>query len=139
METSGERSSVTTTAGEAARGPFLNGGLSVIDDLMASGELLPAQLPSASHWTPEKKLAAAVLASALVEIRDHHGNPGHRRRVQEALALVALDDAEWPFSFVRLCGLFGLEVEWVRSVVAGWVQVPPQERKTISYLYRQAA
>jgi len=124
---------------EAPRGSFLSGGLSVIDDLMAGGEMLPAQLPAATHWTPEKKLAAAVLASALVEIRDHHGSPGHRRRVAEALEWVALDDGEWPMSFVRLCGLFGLEVEWVRGVVAGWVAVPPSERKSIAYLYRQAA
>lgn len=124
---------------EAPRGNFLSGGLSVIDDLMAGGEMLPAQLPAATHWTPEKKLAAAVLASALVEIRDHHGSPGHRRRVAEALEWVALDDGEWPMSFVRLCGLFGLEVEWVRGVVARWVAVPPSERKSIAYLYRQAA
>ena len=137
----------TTTSGpetaappsDGARGSFLSAGLSVIDDLMAGGELLPAQLPAATHWTPEKKLAAAVLASALVEIRDHHGSPAHRRRVAEALEWIALDDGSWAFSFVRLCELFSLEVEWVRGVVARWVQVRPEDRKGISFLYRQAA
>lgn len=138
METTVDRGAAPA-AGEAPRGSFLSGGLSVIDDLMAGGELLPAQLPSASHWTPEKKLAAAVLASALVEIRDHHGSPAHRRRVAEALEWVALDDGEWPYSFVRLCNLFGLEPQWVRGVVDRWVRVPREERKAISFLYRQAA
>jgi hypothetical protein len=126
-------------ATEAPRGSFLSGGLAVIDHLMSGGELLPAQLPSATHWTPEKKLAAAVLASAMVEIRDHCGNPAHRRRVAEALEWVALDDTAWPFSFVRLCNLFDLDPEWVRGVVRRWVEVPPEERKSISFLYRQAA
>lgn len=140
METTAERSTSQSPApAESPRGAFLSAGLSVIDDLMAGGEMLPSQLPSATHWTPEKKLAAAVLASALVEIRDHHGSPGHRRRVAEALEWVAVDEAEWPMSFIRLCGLFGLEPEWVRGVVARWTQVPPHERKAISYLYRQAA
>lgn len=138
METTIDSSASPTVAG-APRGSFLSGGLSVIDDLMSGGELLPAQLPSASHWTPEKKLAAAVLASALVEIRDHHGNPAHRRRVAEALEWVALDDTEWPYSFIRLCNLFDLEPQWVRGVVEGWVKVPREERKAISFLYRQAA
>ncbi|MFN8642398.1 MAG: hypothetical protein U0802_12370 [Candidatus Binatia bacterium] len=130
---------VAPAAEPAPRGSFLSGGLSVIDELMSGGELLPAQLPSATHWSPEKKLAAAVLASALVEIRDHHGNPAHRRRVAEALEWVALDDSEWPYSFLRLCGLFDLEPAWVRGVVAQWVRVPARERKAITFLYRQAA
>ena len=138
METTVDHAAAPAAA-EAPRGSFLSGGLSVIDDLMSGGELLPAQLPSATRWTPEKKLAAAVLASALVEIRDHHGNAGHRRRVAEALEWVALDDHEWPYSFVRLCSLFDLEPQWVRGVVERWVQVPPAERKAISFLYRQAA
>ena len=139
QNTAQEKTDQAAAPAEASRGSFLSGGLTVIDDLMAGGELLPAQLPAATHWTPEKKLAAAVLASALVEIRDHHGSPGHRRRVAEALEWVALDDGEWPMSFVRLCALFDLEPEWVRGVVATWVAVPPAERKPIAYLYRQAA
>jgi hypothetical protein len=129
----------TAPAAPEQRGSFLSAGLAVIDNLMAGGEMLPAQLPAATQWTPERKLAAAVLASALVEVRDHHGAPGHRRRVEEALQWIATDEPDWPFSFVRLCELFGLEVEWVRGVVAGWVRVPIAERKPIGLLYRQAA
>jgi hypothetical protein len=114
-------------------------GLAVIDHLMACGTLLPAQLPSATCWSPEKKLAAAVLASALVEIRDHHGSKGHRRRVAEAIDWVQSDDSEWPYSFLRLCGLFGLEPDWVRGAVNRWMATPRDARKPVSFLYRQAA
>ena len=137
--TSGQNSAAIPVGADGQRGSLSGPSLSVIDDLMAGGELLPAQLPSATHWTAEKKLAAAVLASALVEVRDHCGSAGHRRRVREALEWIALDDHAWPLSFVRLCELFGLEVAWVRGVVAGWLKVAPEDRKTISFLYRQAA
>jgi len=113
--------------------------LAVIDHLMAGGELLPAQLPSATNWSPQKKLAAAVLASALIEIRDHHGSASHRRRVAEALDWVRSDDGEWPFSFLRLCGLFGLEAEWVRASVQHWIATPLAARRSATFLYRQAA
>ena len=114
-------------------------GLTAIDDLMAGGEMLPSQLPLMTDWSPCKKMAAAVLASALVEIRDHCGQPNHRRRVAEELAWVHDDDVTWPYAFVPLCHLFGLEVDWVRQVIAQWIGTPRTARKPISYLYRQAA
>jgi len=139
MQATTTESSGSEARVDGARGALAANGLTVIDDLMAGGEMLPAQLPMNSTWSPEKKLAAAVLASALVEVRDHHGSPSHRRRVSEALEWIADDEATWPFSFVRLCELFALEVEWVRGVVARWAQVPPEDRKGISFVYRQAA
>jgi hypothetical protein len=123
----------------AVRGAAALNGLSVIDDLMAGGEMLPAQLPRRSDWSPEKKLAAAVLASALVEIRDHHGSPAHQRPVADALAWVESDEVEWPYAFLPLCDLLALEASWVREVVAGWMGTPRAARKPISFLYRQAA
>jgi hypothetical protein len=93
----------------------------------------------ATHWTPEKKLAAAVLASALVEIRDHHGRRAHRSRVTGALDWVRSDDHEWPYAFVRLCDLLNLDADWVRREVRGWVDTPLEGRKAIPFLYRQAA
>jgi hypothetical protein len=123
----------------AVHGAVALNGLSVIDALMAGGELLPAQLPRGSNWSPEKKLAAAVLASALVEIRDHHDTPAHRRHVADALAWVGSDEVEWLYAFLPLCDLLGLEASWVRDVVAGWMGTPRAARKPISFLYRQAA
>jgi hypothetical protein len=98
--------------------------LSVIGHLLAGGEMVPAQMPSASNWTSEKKLAAAVLAQALVEVRDRHDEPTYRQRVAEDLAWIFSDDTEWPYAFIPLCHLFGLEPEYVRGVVRAWLSVP---------------
>ncbi|MDX2166923.1 MAG: hypothetical protein SF182_07670 [Deltaproteobacteria bacterium] len=132
----------STRAGESAsgrRGALAADGMAVIDDLMAGGEMLPAQLPRHTDWSAEKKLAAAVFASAMVEIRDHHGSPAHRRRVAEALEWVQGDDVAWPYSFLRLCDLLALDPTWVREVVAHWMGLPRAARKSVTFLYRQAA
>jgi hypothetical protein len=129
----------TGAASESGRWTGSADELAVIDHLMAGGVLLPAQLPSVSYWSAEKRLAAAVLASALVEIRDHHGARGHRRRVAEAIDWVQSDDSEWPYSFIRLCALFGLVPEWVRAVVRHWIATPRAARKSVCFVYRQAA
>ena len=111
----------------------------VVGHLLAAGEMLPSQLSSPSDWSPEKKLAGAVLAHTLIEIRDHHRDPHYRRRIAQDLEWVGSDDAEWPYSFVPLCELFGLEPEYVRSVVAKWTQAEaPQQQRPWS-AHRHAA
>ena len=114
------------------------GDLPVLEQLIAGGEMVPAQLPSASNWTAEKRLAGAVLMSALVEIRDRHADPHYRRRVKQDLEWVFSDDSAWPFSFVRLCHLFELEPAWVRDVVNEWRHAPAA-RKRQSTRYCHAA
>ncbi len=112
--------------------------LGVIQHLMAGAELLPSQTPSASPgWSPEKKLAAAVLASALMEIRDHRASARHRNQIAQTLCWIRSADTEWPFSFLRLCDLFSLDPEWVRGIVRRWLRTPPAARR-IS-VYRRAA
>lgn len=126
-------------AEDGPRGAVNLHALAVIDNLMAGGELLPTQLPVGTNLSPEKKLAAAVLASALIEVRDHCGNSAHRRRVAEAIEWVQSDDVEWPFSFLRICDVFALEPEWVRRQVQRWSETPRHARTAVSFLYRQAA
>jgi len=135
-------SSDANVAVDVAESTFARGygqDLSVIEDLMASGQMLPSQLPSSSDWTPERKLAAAVLASALVEIRDHGLNPAYRRKIAEDLEWFASEDVEWPFSFLRLCDLFDLEPAWVRQVIAGWLAKPLDKTNRPTTPYRHAA
>ncbi len=115
------------------------GDLPVLEQLIAGGEMVPAQLPSASSWTAEKRLAGAVLMSALVEIRDRHADLHYRRRVKQDLEWVFSDDVEWPFSFVRLCHLFELEPAWVRAVVDQWRNAPTAARTQRSTRYCHAA
>ena len=110
-----------------------------LQHLMACGEMVAAQLPSPSTWTPEKRLAAAVLSSALQEIRDRGADPRRRKQIAEDLEWVAADDTDWPFSFVRLCQLFGLEPDWVREVVARWQRRPAKIVRRSPSIYRQAA
>jgi hypothetical protein len=102
------------------------------------GDLLPTQLAKSSIWSAEKYLAAAVLDSALVEIRDHYGEKGHRRPVKEALEWVHSDDTEWPYAFIALCELFALDPAWVRERVAAWTAAP-QRPEVTRVRYRHAA
>ena len=111
----------------------------VIGHWLASGEILPSQGPSPSGWSPEKKLAGAVLAHTLIEIRDHHHEPHYRRRIAQDLEWVNSDDTEWPYSFVRLCDLFGLELEYVRGIVARWTQVKMAQQQRPWSAHRHAA
>lgn len=110
-----------------------------LEHLFAGGEMLSTQLPSASDWSAEKRLAGAVLMAALVEVRDRHADPVYRRRVAQDLEWIQSDDIEWPFSFVRLCQLFALDPVWVRAVVTRWCQAPHAGPKRQSTKYCHAA
>lgn len=79
--------------------------LQIIEHILAGGELLASQQPSASTWSPEKRLAGAVFASGVMS-RDQRW--------------LNSSDTRWPYSFLRLCDLFGLEPSWVRGVVRAW-------------------
>ena len=111
---------------------------STVNHLLAGGEILPSQLPSASSWSPEKKLAAAVLTSGLICIRDHYGEEPYAEVVEEDLAWVASDDMTNDFNFLHLCDIFGLDAAWVREVVERWKVTEKRERKPFS-LHRHAA
>jgi hypothetical protein len=111
---------------------------STVNHLLASGEVLPSQLPSVSSWSPEKKLAAAVLTSALICIRDHYGDEPYAEVVEEDLAWVASDDMTNGFSFLQLCEIFELDAAWVREVVERWKTTEKRQRRPFS-LHRHAA
>lgn len=94
--------------------------LKVLEHLFASGELLASQLPSQSTWSPEKRLAGAVLASGLSsgDIRWMNSNK-----------------TDWPFSFLRLCELFELDPTWVRKSFLRREQTAEARRE----MFRRAA
>lgn len=110
----------------------------IVQHLMAAGQMVAAQLPTPSNWTPERRLAASVLASALIEVRDQAGAPKRQQDVAETVEWIMSDDTEWPYSFVRLCQLFDLQPDWVRKVVRNWLQVARKRSRRPS-IYRQAA
>jgi len=100
--------------------------------------MLPTQVPKDSLWTPEKRLAAAVLTSALITIRDHHDRRLRRHEIDADLAWIHGDDREAPYSFLRLCDVFDLDAGWVRKNVARWQHEAPGTRVPFS-LHRHAA
>jgi hypothetical protein len=111
----------------------------MIDYLMAGGELLPSQAPAPSQWSAERGLMAAVLAVALVEVRDHHADPKYKRAVDKDLEWIFSDDDDWPCSFVPLCQLCGLSPEYVRGVVTRWVGEGEQVERRPYFVHRRAA
>jgi hypothetical protein len=99
-----------------------------VEQLLAGGELLPAQTPTRSTWSPEKKLAGAVLSAALLEVRERHADPRYAQRVREDVAWIFSDDRAWPYAFLPLCAQFDLEPGWVRRMVVGWLRTHGRDR-----------
>jgi hypothetical protein len=112
--------------------------VSVIEHLMAAGDILPSQVSSRSTWSPERRLAGAVLGQTLVEIRDHSHNLQYQRHIVADLEWVASDDTSWPYSFLRLCEVIGLEPEYVRWRVRQWTQPIPRPRQRRWSVHRHA-
>jgi hypothetical protein len=96
--------------------------LRVLRELLCGGEIVPAQLPSPTHWSPGLRLAAAVLAQAMADIRLRRPDGRDHIHVNAAVRWVRSDDASWPLSFLRICELFHLEPRWVRGRVARWMR-----------------
>ena len=95
--------------------------LGVLRELLYGGEILPAQLPSPSHWSPALRLAAAVLAQAMADIRLRRRDGRDHIQVSSALRWVRSRDNSWPLSFLRVCELMQLDPAWVRRMVRGWM------------------
>jgi hypothetical protein len=96
--------------------------LNVLRELFSGGEILPGQLPSASHWSPALRLAAAVLEQAMADIRLRRGGGRDHIQVGAALRWVRADDTAWPLSFLRVCELLQLDAAWVRQTVNRWLR-----------------
>jgi len=111
------------TEGDAEAMPRLESDpgeqLGVLRALLTGGEILPAQLPSPSHWGPELRLAAAVFVQAMSDIRLRR--PGNHILVSSAARWVRSNDVSWPLSFLRVCELLQLDAEWVRQTVHRWL------------------
>jgi hypothetical protein len=67
--------------------------------------------------TPEKGLAKGVLRQAAKDLRLFHAvqDPVSRALYMDANSWVVSDDISWPYSFVNVCQLLGLPVEFTRS------------------------
>jgi hypothetical protein len=116
--------------------------LSVTDHQDAVHELLsyigvpPEQFyvprASAASGRPEADLMRAVLADALMCFQK--GLIVQGRRVQrlagEARQWLFSDDDRWPFSFVAICAVLGLEPAYIRRGLQRWEQGQPKRKIT---------
>lgn len=96
-------------------------------DLSSASRLLPpaAVLPEQFHGSPgdsgtaerEKALMRAVLEDAIkcVQKPAGHNTREHQRLAREAMQWLLADDQHWPFSFVNICAVLGLEAGYVRQ------------------------
>jgi hypothetical protein len=110
--------------------------LSVLRTLLTGGEILPSQLPSASHWGPELCLAAAVFVQAMSDIRLRRADGRDHIVVSSATRWVNSNDVNWPLSFLRVCELLQLDPLWVRQSVRRWLH---REAPVRARAYRRAA
>jgi hypothetical protein len=96
--------------------------------------LLPEQFfgPRANVGTvrPEVALMRAVLEDALLCLQGHFISMGRRGRrlAQEAEAWFLSEDVHWPFAFVSICEVLGLEPVAVREALlrdlSSWRSIP---------------
>jgi hypothetical protein len=101
--------------------------------MLAAGEPVAAQQAEACVWSAEKALAAAVLASALIEIRDHSGNAKRAAIVADELAWVRSDAVDHLYAFRRVCDLLNFDPQWVRDVVERWHAAGRHRRALLSW------
>lgn len=82
--------------------------------------LLPSQWLKDRASTPERRLMLAVLQDAFscyLKPKHDHKSGTHIQMLSSpeyALRWFESDDEAWPYSFVNVCMILGLEPDWVR-------------------------
>ena len=96
------------------------------DGQLSDVSVLPEQFfnPQISFFTgrPVAGLLRAVLEDALACFQKQFMTEGHRvqREAQEAEQWFVSEDSHWPFSFVSVCAVLGLEPEAIRQQLKRW-------------------
>jgi hypothetical protein len=79
---------------------------------------------------PETGLMRAVLTDALVCFqKGFSGGRRARRLAEEAEAWFLSDNDRWPFSFLSICAVLGLEPAYIRRGLQQWSQNNPRRRE----------
>jgi hypothetical protein len=61
-------------------------------------------------------------------------NPSVRRAAQKAEEWFVIDESHWPFSFVSICDVLGLEPNFIRQRLKDWGGLPGHSAdKDITY------
>ena len=127
--------------------PFPPSDPGAASHILSSSVILPAQFygPAAGLDTTCGALALrrAVLEDAIGCFQKQTVSSGRRaqRLAREAEAWLFANDYNWPFSFVNICAVLGLDAEYVRLGLKRWRQHPmtkPQKRRQRGVLARQS-
>lgn len=70
-----------------------------------------------SKPTPEQELAAAVMGEALIDLQRGPVDREWRKVYEETRHWVRSGSVDWPYSFVNLCAIFGLDEELTRETM----------------------
>jgi len=117
--------------------PVLFHGLEVTGEILSSVAVLPEQVYDASavyKECGEVALMRAVLEDAIHCFQKQSIARGRRARrlAKEVEEWFFTNDYRWPFSFVNICAVLGLEPEHIRLGLKRWHQyfmVEPPQRK----------
>jgi hypothetical protein len=83
----------------------------------------PATAASITRRPPELALMAAVLQDAIRSFCECSGSRGVRSRklFAETSQWFASRDHDWPFAFESICAALGIEPDWIRRLLRGWL------------------
>ncbi len=90
------------------------------EDLLTPEQILPVQFQELWHksrtLTPERVLATAVLWQAAMDLQKFRYAPRRKKQrlYREAYQWVASNDRSWPYSFVNLCDMLSVSVQYLR-------------------------
>jgi len=97
----------------------------------ATAIVLPEQFyqtaPNPSQGRPEADLMRAVLEDAVQCIRVGLNAPNrrHQRLAHEAQQWFESQEMSWPFSFLNICAVLGLDPHYIRGGLQGWQRQRP--------------
>lgn len=101
--------------------------------LFEPSAILPAQFFASSSLGArgERALMQAVLVDAITCFQKQFVDKSQRtqRLASEAEAWLFSDERHWPFSFLNICGVIGLDPEYLRRGLIRWRQHPPATRR----------
>jgi len=118
--------------------PLPPSDLGVASQILSSSVILPAQFYGSAAGLDttrgETALRRAVLEDAIGCFQKQTVNSGRRaqRLAREAEAWLFANDYNWPFSFVNICAVLGLDPEYIRMGLKRWRQRPqtgPQKKR----------
>ncbi len=107
------------------RVPFL------FDSGVVSPDLFFSPPTSVCSLRGEVALMYAVLEDAVRCFQEQFVSGGqHAKRLgREAAAWFFSEDQQWPFSFLNICAVLGLDPEYIRQGLRRWSQRPPMQSR----------